>query len=45
MQLKPVFPLQIGGQTYIVYIGLIALSANVAISFAGSLVLNAFSAR
>jgi SSS family solute:Na+ symporter len=45
MQLKPVFPLQIGGQTYIVYIGLIALSANVAISFAGSLVLNAFSAK
>jgi len=43
MQLKPVFPLQIGGQTYIVYIGLIALSANVVISFAGSWVSNAFS--
>jgi SSS family solute:Na+ symporter len=45
MQLKPVFPLQIGGQTYIVYIGLIALAANVAISFAGSSVLKAFSAK
>jgi solute:Na+ symporter, SSS family len=41
MQLKPVFPLQFGGQTYTVYIGLIALSANVAISFACSVVLNA----
>ena len=42
MQLKPVFPLQLGGQTYTIYIGLIALSANILISFAGSLVLNAF---
>jgi solute:Na+ symporter, SSS family len=45
MQLKPVFPLQIGGQTYIVYIGLIALAANVVISFAGSLALKAFSTK
>jgi solute:Na+ symporter, SSS family len=37
MQLKPVFPLQLGGQTYIVYIGLIALSANMVVSFALSL--------
>jgi SSS family solute:Na+ symporter len=44
MQLKPVFPLQFGGQTYTIYIGLIALSANIVISFAGSVVLNAFSA-
>jgi SSS family solute:Na+ symporter len=42
MQLKPVFPLQLGGQTYTIYIGLIALGANILISFAGSLVLNAF---
>ena len=26
MQLKPVFPLQFGGETYAIYIGLIALS-------------------
>ena len=44
MQLKPVFPFQVGGQTYTIYIGLIALSANIAISFAASAVLNAFSA-
>ena len=37
MQLKPVFPLQLGGQTYTVYIGLIALSANMVVSFALSL--------
>jgi solute:Na+ symporter, SSS family len=42
MQLKPVFPLQLGGQTYIVYIGLIALSANIVISFVGSAILHAF---
>jgi solute:Na+ symporter, SSS family len=41
MQLKPVFPFQLGGQTYTIYIGLIALSANIVISFAGSVVLNA----
>jgi SSS family solute:Na+ symporter len=41
MQLKPVFPFQIGGQTYTIYIGLVALSANVAISFAVSFVLQA----
>ena len=34
MQLKPVFPFQFGGQTYTIYIGLIALSANMVISFA-----------
>jgi len=37
MQLKPVFPFQLGGQTYTVYIGLIALSVNLVVSFAGSL--------
>jgi SSS family solute:Na+ symporter len=41
MQLKPVFPFQVGGQTYTIYIGLIALSVNVIISFALSLALNA----
>jgi solute:Na+ symporter, SSS family len=33
MQLKPVFPFQVGGQTYTIYIGLIALSVNLVISF------------
>jgi hypothetical protein len=37
MQLKPVFPFVIGGQTYSIYIGLIALSINLVVSFAGSL--------
>ena len=40
-QLKPVFPFQLGGQTYTIYIGLIALSVNLVVSFAGSLVWNA----
>jgi solute:Na+ symporter, SSS family len=40
MQLKPVFPIQFAGQTYTIYIGLIALSANVAISGAVSFILN-----
>jgi Na+/proline symporter len=38
MQLKPVFPFQLGGQTYTIYIGLIALSVNLVVSFAGSVV-------
>jgi solute:Na+ symporter, SSS family len=42
MQLKPIFPLQLGGQTYTIYIGLIALSANVVVSFALSVVMKAF---
>ena len=42
MQLKPVFPVQFGGQTYTIYIGLIALGANLAISFLGSALLAAF---
>jgi solute:Na+ symporter, SSS family len=42
MQLKPVFPFVFGGQTYSVYIGLIALSANLVVSFGGSLLLRAF---
>jgi SSS family solute:Na+ symporter len=41
MQLKPVYPFQLGGQTYTIYIGLVALSANLAISFAVSFVLRA----
>jgi solute:Na+ symporter, SSS family len=41
MQLKPVFPFQFGGQTYTIYIGLIALSVNLVVSFAGSLLWNA----
>jgi SSS family solute:Na+ symporter len=41
MQLKPVFPFQLGGQTYTIYIGLIALSVNLVVSFAASLALNA----
>jgi solute:Na+ symporter, SSS family len=39
MQLKPVFPLQLGGQTYAIYIGVIALSANLATSFVSSAIL------
>jgi SSS family solute:Na+ symporter len=39
MQLKPVYPLQLGGQTYTIYIGLIALTANIIVSFAGSQIL------
>jgi SSS family solute:Na+ symporter len=42
MQLKPIFPFVLEGQTYSVYIGLIALSANLVVSFGSSLVLNAF---
>jgi SSS family solute:Na+ symporter len=44
MQLKPVFPIQFGGQTFTIYIGLIALSTNIVISFAVSFVLNALNA-
>jgi SSS family solute:Na+ symporter len=43
MQLKPVFPIQFGGQTFTIYIGLIALSANVVISFAVSFLLKALN--
>jgi solute:Na+ symporter, SSS family len=39
MQLKPVFPLVLGSQTYSIYIGLIALSINLLVSFAGSVAL------
>jgi solute:Na+ symporter, SSS family len=39
MQLKPVYPIPFGGQTYTVYIGLIALSANIVVSFLTSWVL------
>ena len=42
MQLATGFPSPVGGTTYPIYIGLIALSANIMISFAGSLVSNAF---
>jgi SSS family solute:Na+ symporter len=38
MNLKPVFPLPLGGATYTIYIGLIALSANILISFAVSVI-------
>ena len=41
MRLKPVFPFQLGGQTYTIYIGLIALSVNLVVSFAASLALKA----
>jgi solute:Na+ symporter, SSS family len=34
MQLKPVFPVQVWGTTLTIYIGLIALSANIVVSFA-----------
>ena len=33
MQLKPVFPFQVGGQTYTIYIGVIALIANLVVSY------------
>jgi len=39
MQLKPVYPFQFGGQTYTVYIGLIALSANIVVSYLVSWIL------
>jgi len=39
MQLKPVFPVQIGGTTFTIYIGLIALSANIVVSFVFSFVI------
>jgi solute:Na+ symporter, SSS family len=39
MQLKPVYPIQFGGQTYTLYIGLIALSANIAVSYTVSWIL------
>jgi SSS family solute:Na+ symporter len=39
MQLKPVFAFVLGGQTYSIYIGLIALGINLVVSFAGSLAL------
>jgi SSS family solute:Na+ symporter len=45
MQLKPVYPLQFAGQTYTVYIGLIALSANVVVSFAASWILTVAGAK
>jgi solute:Na+ symporter, SSS family len=32
MQLKPVFPIHLSGQTYTIYIGLFALCANIAVS-------------
>ena len=38
MQLKPVFPFQVGGQTYAIYIGVIALIANLVVSFLISLI-------
>ena len=41
MQLKPVFPFQLNGQTYTIYIGLLALSANLVVSVVASLVINA----
>ena len=40
MQLKPVFPFVLGGQTYSIYIGLIALSINLVVSFSGSFALS-----
>jgi solute:Na+ symporter, SSS family len=39
MQLKPVYPFQFGGQTYTIYIGLIALSANIVVSYLVSWIL------
>ncbi len=43
VQLKPVFPFQFAGQTYLIYIGLVALTANIVISYGGSLIINASS--
>jgi SSS family solute:Na+ symporter len=40
MQLKPVFPFQLGGQIFTVYIGLIALTVNLVISFVCSAMLD-----
>ncbi|HYY27930.1 MAG TPA: sodium:solute symporter [Chthoniobacterales bacterium] len=45
MQLRPVFPLTIGDQTYTIYIGLIALIANVVVSLALSATLNTIRPR
>ncbi len=41
--LKPVFPLMIGGETYGIYIGVIAGAANLIISVVLSAILNALS--
>jgi SSS family solute:Na+ symporter len=38
MQLKPVFPIRIGGQSCTIYIGLIALSVNIAVSAVASFI-------
>ena len=45
MQLKPVFPVRFGGQTLTIYIGLIALGANIVISLISSAVLSACKSR
>ncbi|ODV43930.1 hypothetical protein AWV79_13895 [Cupriavidus sp. UYMMa02A] len=39
MGLKPVYPLQIGGATYPVYIGVLALAANIVVSVVASVVM------
>jgi len=41
MQLKPVYPFRLRGQTYTVYTGLIALSVNIAVTFVASWILTA----